>query len=88
MVAWQQRGLQRSRAFAGSVETVLGSGACHRSPTLPSDKGRVSERFVNRFHGPPLRRFMTEKFAALSVNHDPLAQAVSHSARTGAHEIM
>jgi hypothetical protein len=47
----------------------------------------VSERFANPLHG-SIESFIGMKFADVIVSHDPLAQAVSHSARTSVHEII
>src|SRR5258705_8000774 len=68
------------------VEIVLEAARASASPTLPSDKGRVSEGFCQLIPRSPWRRFMAEEFAAQIVRRNPLAPGNSHFARTRVHE--
>ena len=65
----------------------------NRSGTLPLSEGPLGQgegvrSIGHRFPWFPLSRFVIEKFAALSLSHDLLAQADSHPVRTRAHQII
>jgi hypothetical protein len=68
------------------VEMVLEAARATAPQSLPSDasdkEGCQKNLSTDSMAPIELRRFMAEKFAALGVSHDPLALAVSHSART------